>query len=43
MAQFADIEGLRQATSLQTALVWREVRLTEDAIRQRSHRRHCGR
>jgi hypothetical protein len=34
MAQFADIEGLRQATSLQTELVWREVRLTEDAIRR---------
>ena len=36
MAQFADIECLRQATSLQTELVWREVRLAEEAIR-------CGR
>jgi hypothetical protein len=34
MAQFADIECLRQATSLQTELVWREVRLAEDAIRR---------
>jgi hypothetical protein len=34
MAQFADIEGLRQATSLQTELVLREVRLAEDAIRR---------
>ncbi len=33
MAQFADIEGLRQATNLQTALVLREVRLAEEAIR----------
>ncbi len=36
MAQFADIECLRQETSLQTELVWREVRLAEEAIR-------CGR
>jgi hypothetical protein len=33
MAQFADIECLRQATSLQTELVLREVRLAEEAIR----------
>jgi hypothetical protein len=33
MAQFADIERLRQATSLQTELVLREVRLAEEAIR----------
>jgi len=33
MAQFADIESLRQATNLQTALVLREVRLAEEAIR----------
>ena len=34
MAQFADIEGLRQATNLQTELVLREVRLAEEAIRR---------
>ena len=34
MAQFADIERLRQATNLQTELVLREVRLAEEAIRQ---------
>jgi hypothetical protein len=33
MAQFADIERLRQATNLQTELVLREVRLAEEAIR----------
>lgn len=34
MAQFADIECLRQATNLQTELVLREVRLAEEAIRR---------